>query len=211
MIYGIAFRVYWNKFCKLPSNDKEAMRTAVSRYKIFFLAIIVIAGTYASLVLFSGEPKTSPKVSEMQEQLTPLQYHVTQEKGTEPPFRNEYWDNKEAGIYVDIVSGEPLFCSTDKFVSGTGWPSFVRALDEENVVEKTDKSHGMVRIEVRSKSGDSHLGHLFPDGPRPTGMRYCINSASLKFISVKDLERAGYGEYTKLFAPKKVETTKEKK
>ena len=134
--------------------------------------------------------------------LTPEQYQVTQEKGTEPPFRNEYWDNKEPGIYVDVVSGEPLFASVNKFNSGTGWPSFTVPIEPGNVVEKRDFSHFMIRTEVRSAHGDSHLGHLFHDGPTDAGgLRYCINSASLRFIGVDDLEREGYGDYRKLFEP----------
>jgi peptide-methionine (R)-S-oxide reductase len=133
--------------------------------------------------------------------LSPEQFRVTQQDGTERPFENAYWDNKEPGIYVDVVSGEPLFASVNKFDSGSGWPSFTRPIDAENVVENRDTSHGMTRTEVRSSAGDSHLGHLFPDGPRAEGgLRYCINSASLRFVHLDDLEKAGYGEYRKLFA-----------
>lgn len=136
----------------------------------------------------------------LKKKLTALQYEVTQQNGTEPPFANEFWDHRAQGLYVDIVSGEPLFSSLDKFDSGCGWPSFSKPLQRETIREKLDRSHGMTRTEVRSKQADSHLGHVFTDGPLPGGLRYCINSAALRFIAREDLAKEGYGEYEKLFA-----------
>ena len=146
--------------------------------------------------------KSENELAVLRQKLSPIQYNVTQENGTEPAFKNAYWNNKEAGVYVDIVSGEPLFSSTHKFDSGTGWPSFYRSLEDGNIVERIDRSHLMNRVEVRSKQADSHLGHLFDDSPSPSGLRYCINSASLRFVPVSKLEEQGLGSYLYLFESK---------
>jgi peptide-methionine (R)-S-oxide reductase len=186
-----------------------------------------LAGTFAvivSSILFSHaqtqkkEPekmdnsaKPVPADVDLRKHLTKDQYHVTRECGTEPPFHNAYWDNHKPGIYVDIISGQPLFSSLDKFDSGTGWPSFTKPIKKDTVTEKRDTSYGMERTEVRGKSSDSHLGHVFDDGPGPTGQRFCVNSASLRFIPVEKLKEEGYGEYLALFQPQEPQQAQQQK
>jgi peptide methionine sulfoxide reductase msrA/msrB len=180
--------------CQSPANERQSQSTTQTTQTTQEQAVI-------------ADPRTYKKLDDatLKATLSPLAWKVTQEDATEPPFRNAYWDNHDDGLYVDSTSGEPLFSSRDKFDSGTGWPSFTKPVDPQRVTEKRDFSHGMMRVEVRSKAGDAHLGHLFPDGPAPTGMRYCMNSASLRFIPTAKLQAEGYGAYLPLFGGKATE------
>jgi peptide methionine sulfoxide reductase msrA/msrB len=203
--------VKFTKFYPAEDYHQDYSKTHSLRYKYYRYASgrdqfvkKVWGGENKASVAATGNTKyAKPSDEELRKRLTPLQYKITQHEGTEPPFNNEYWDNKKEGIYVDIVSGEPLFSSLDKYDSGTGWPSFTRPLVPENIVEKEDRSFFTTRTEVRSKHADSHLGHVFTDGPQPAGLRHCMNSAALRFIPKEDLEKEGYGEFLKLFAEKK--------
>jgi len=191
---------YHQDYAKKNPGDYQMYRSHSGRDQVF------VKYWGASAVVDPGAPPSTrdgtyhkPSVDQLKKTLNPMQFEVTQQEGTEPPFANEYWNNHKAGIYVDIVSGEPLFSSTDKFDSGTGWPSFTRPLVPGNIVENVDRSFMMVRTEVKSRYAGSHLGHLFDDGPAPTGLRYCMDSASLRFVPVSEMQKEGYGQYLYLF------------
>jgi methionine-R-sulfoxide reductase len=201
---------------ELPKRPPPSNRGMLIFCAIVFIALVLLTVFLNRARAQKGEqPMTSqttmntstsndtssskPSESELRQKLSQQQYYVTQQCGTEPPFQNAYWNNHRPGLYVDIVSGEPLFTSLDKFDSGTGWPSFTKPVAKDKVAEKTDESHGMARTEVRSSKSDSHLGHVFDDGPGPGGLRYCINSAALRFVPVEKLQEEGYGQYLPLF------------